>query len=66
MVLDRAADSQSAPTLPAGVTSSYLIPVFVLCVFLGCTDRYPPELLGFDGIVLEVTDVGDVLAVMMF
>jgi len=44
MVLDRAADSQNAPTLPAGVT----------------------KLLGFDGIILEATDLGDVLTVMMF
>ncbi|KAF8304781.1 UPF0183-domain-containing protein [Clavulina sp. PMI_390] len=44
MVLDRTADSPSAPTLPMGVT----------------------KLLGFDGVVLEVTEVGDILTVMMF
>ena len=63
MVLDRAADSQSVPTLPAGVTSLYSV---TTCGCMALLIRHLLELLGFDGIILEVTDVGDILTVMMF
>ena len=39
MVLDRAADSQNAPTLPAGVTSSYPIRICCPLVVLNGTAR---------------------------
>lgn len=66
MVLDRAADSPSAPTLPTGVTSLVFSHVSGLYWLTDLKQFLCTELLGFDGIVLEVTDIGDVLTVMMF